>query len=534
MSITTATSFSSAKLSPSTNSKAMNGGAIITGGGNGYSTSPINTMDGESIMPVVFGSDSLNTRVEKSSGRLRVTIVSANDMIDREPPLYVQLDLIDAYRNNNHNNSRTVIKSLRTGPPVQQHKDKNSFRFHPNQSSSRSIASGSAGGTAGGGSSSNIQTSRGKLIVDTLTLAELYQQSLAVFTVVYANPAKPQFATAPFPLHQLLIHQPKWLILNLSSSSTSQTPAGSFPALTTIQDKREEDDDDDDSEVLPTLRLQMTLEGPYRPEVAALIQLTQGWYSLVDSVQSKFAQVLGPYVPQKIPIQWILIPTVPMVAAAVVSSPVVAGIFLLTFPIALPMLTIAMIMGAAVCAFGTFIYASTKTGRDQVATMLRPIQQTMIQTPTGQRWIYQTGPRPTPVHLLRATVTPTGIWGKLLFSFWLDFLGSSSYLLPLVGEVMDLFWAPTQTALIMAMYCPDDHDCFSTPRKTSSSSFGSAVLPYLSFTEEILPFTDIVPTATIGWFGEFALPMIFGLFSSSNAHDDSMDTAALLPINGQG
>ena len=76
---------------------------------------------------------------------------------------------------------------------------------------------------------------------------------------------------------------------------------------------------------------------------------------------------------------------------------------------------------------------------------------------------------------------------KLLVSLAIDFVGSCSYLLPGVGEAFDLGWAPTQTIMISAMY--DD----TTPS-----------LKYVSFIEEILPFTDVVPSATIGWSKEYA------------------------------
>eukprot|EP00977_Amphora_coffeiformis_P028019 scaffold34682_cov243-Amphora_coffeaeformis.AAC.16 len=70
-------------------------------------------------------------------------------------------------------------------------------------------------------------------------------------------------------------------------------------------------------------------------------------------------------------------------------------------------------------------------------------------------------------------------------------MGSASYLLPVVGEGFDIAWAPLQTMFIMAMY--DD----IAPN-----------LKYVSFVEEILPFTDIVPSATIGWLTEFGVPWV--------------------------
>uniref|UniRef100_A0A7S2DVR4 Uncharacterized protein n=1 Tax=Octactis speculum TaxID=3111310 RepID=A0A7S2DVR4_9STRA len=69
---------------------------------------------------------------------------------------------------------------------------------------------------------------------------------------------------------------------------------------------------------------------------------------------------------------------------------------------------------------------------------------------------------------------------KLVVCLLIDIIGFSSFLLPIIGEAMDLFWAPIQTYLLWYM-------------------FGSVVVAGLSFTEEILPGTDFIPTATIAW-----------------------------------
>ena len=103
----------------------------------------------------------------------------------------------------------------------------------------------------------------------------------------------------------------------------------------------------------------------------------------------------------------------------------------------------------------------------------------------GQTMCYDTGPRPTPVSVARI-VLPTSMWPKVMVSLLIDLIGSSSYLLPLVGEGFDVMWAPIQTILIMAMY-----------------DATSPNLKYVSFFEEILPFTDLVPSATIGFLAEF-------------------------------
>lgn len=68
----------------------------------------------------------------------------------------------------------------------------------------------------------------------------------------------------------------------------------------------------------------------------------------------------------------------------------------------------------------------------------------------------------------------------LLASLAIDALGMSTFLLPALGETFDLVLAPVIGALIYALH-----------RTTFGAIFG--------FFEEIIPFTDIIPTATVIW-----------------------------------
>ena len=69
---------------------------------------------------------------------------------------------------------------------------------------------------------------------------------------------------------------------------------------------------------------------------------------------------------------------------------------------------------------------------------------------------------------------------KLFLCIAIDVIGTSSELVPILGELTDVAWAP-----IAAL--------------TLKNIFGSNVIFALEFTEEILPFTDILPLATICW-----------------------------------
>jgi len=70
---------------------------------------------------------------------------------------------------------------------------------------------------------------------------------------------------------------------------------------------------------------------------------------------------------------------------------------------------------------------------------------------------------------------------KLIFSIIIDIIGMGSYLIPIIGEFLDLIWAPISGILIKIIYGDNFFVIFGTA-------------------EELLPFTDIIPTATICWF----------------------------------
>ena len=363
-----------------------------------------------------------------SEGQLKATILSAYDLPRREPPLYVALS--------------THGVTARSGPPAQRHKDRNSFKFT----------------TSKNGSSTNE-------LALTAPLADLYRSTLRVELVYPSSPA----LVAEYPLQQLQIHETTWLILSL------EEPGGG---------------NDTETEVPPTLRLQLTLKGPYRTEIAALVSAAERWFALVDQIEGACAGVWTKL--PKIDSKLILVPAAPLLALLVVSAPVLIGILTVGLPVFLPVAAVGVLVGLALLLVGSLAYMSTHDGRTQVGAFLSPLVHTLLSTPSGQTLVYRTGPRPTPVQVAKM-VLPNGMWQRLMVSLLMDLTGSASYLLPVVGEAFDLTWAPLQTVLIMALY--DD----MAPN-----------LKYVSFIEEILPFTDIVPSASIGWFLQFGKPWLMG------------------------
>ena len=73
----------------------------------------------------------------------------------------------------------------------------------------------------------------------------------------------------------------------------------------------------------------------------------------------------------------------------------------------------------------------------------------------------------------------------LLTSITLDVLGMVTYLIPFLGETGDMIFAPLYGLAIFIMY-----------RK---SIFSATIGGFTGTIEELLPGTDVIPTATIMW-----------------------------------
>lgn len=73
-----------------------------------------------------------------------------------------------------------------------------------------------------------------------------------------------------------------------------------------------------------------------------------------------------------------------------------------------------------------------------------------------------------------------GDWAKLGGCVALDLAGDVSELIPVLGEFTDVAYAPIEAGLLKALF-----------QSNAIAGFG--------FVEEILPFTDIIPTFTLAW-----------------------------------
>lgn len=72
---------------------------------------------------------------------------------------------------------------------------------------------------------------------------------------------------------------------------------------------------------------------------------------------------------------------------------------------------------------------------------------------------------------------------KLIIGLVLDGIGMISFSIPLLGEFSDVVWAPIAGVIMTRMY---------------RGRVGK-VAGFLTFLEELLPFTDVIPSFTLTW-----------------------------------
>ena len=72
---------------------------------------------------------------------------------------------------------------------------------------------------------------------------------------------------------------------------------------------------------------------------------------------------------------------------------------------------------------------------------------------------------------------------KLFLGIIFDFIGMLSYFLPGIAETIDIIWAPISGLLLAKMY----------------SGLTGKIAGIFGTLEELIPFTDIIPTFTLTW-----------------------------------
>ncbi len=81
------------------------------------------------------------------------------------------------------------------------------------------------------------------------------------------------------------------------------------------------------------------------------------------------------------------------------------------------------------------------------------------------------------------TIVEDNRMSKLIIGLILDGIGMISFSIPLIGEFSDVIWAPIAALIMSRMY---------------KGRIGK-VAGVLTFLEEIIPFTDIIPSFTLTW-----------------------------------
>ncbi|CAM9408291.1 unnamed protein product [Chrysoparadoxa australica] len=190
---------------------------------------------------------------------------------------------------------------------------------------------------------------------------------------------------------------------------------------------------------------------------------------------------------------------IPAAVGALAAMPIVLAVAVLGAPIILPVVLIAGIPILVVSAIALVIAICSRPGRGALAPIISPIVAKLQGTSPGQRLLYETGPRPSPYAIMEA-LAPSEMWGRLVASALIDMIGCSSYLVPLLGEVGDVAWAPLSAMMINTMYA-------------DSSPYAA----YIGLLEELLPFTDIIPTASLAWVKRYAPEIYMSLRPGSSS-----------------
>lgn len=76
---------------------------------------------------------------------------------------------------------------------------------------------------------------------------------------------------------------------------------------------------------------------------------------------------------------------------------------------------------------------------------------------------------------------------SLFVCILMDILGYATYAIPFLGEFGDVLWAPISSIIFFMMF----------------GGWKGALGGAFNFVEEILPFTDFIPTFTLTWFFKY-------------------------------
>lgn len=101
---------------------------------------------------------------------------------------------------------------------------------------------------------------------------------------------------------------------------------------------------------------------------------------------------------------------------------------------------------------------------------------------------------------------------SLLFCVVMDLIGMATYFVPALGEWGDLIWAPLSAMIFFRQF----------------GGAGGLLGGAFSFLEEILPFTDLIPTFTMAWFLQ---KQVAELTQTSRSQTPEVEDAEVIDIS---
>jgi hypothetical protein len=93
------------------------------------------------------------------------------------------------------------------------------------------------------------------------------------------------------------------------------------------------------------------------------------------------------------------------------------------------------------------------------------------------------------VQVIKESTIKDRKYAKLILGIIFDLVGMISYIFPGIGETIDIIWAPVSGLILASMY---------------KGKVGK-IAGVISFIEEAIPFTDIIPTFTLTWVYTYVL-----------------------------
>ena len=193
-------------------------------------------------------------------------------------------------------------------------------------------------------------------------LSTLYE-STVTFTLTYADPTK-NLVSRCVMKKTLRVNDTQWLILSLEPR---QAQGGGSSPIRSTKSKISGSVSSLGDQQAPTLRLKLRLEGPYRPEISAVINVANGWFAAVDVFSDTTVGTLVGIArdfPKNFPAaKLLLVPAVPLAALASALLPILCGILIIGIPLFLPIILIVLAASAALVAVGCAAYFSTRDGR---------------------------------------------------------------------------------------------------------------------------------------------------------------------------